>query len=69
VSLKEGPCYWVVCDRCGERNDGGDFCIWVEPDGALDDVDGSGWWAEGGNHICPDCTPTDRDDDEDGDEQ
>jgi len=62
VSLKSAPYYWVECDRCGvSAEDGGDFTAWQHPDTAEIAPEEAGWHIEGGNHLCVNCTPPDRD--------
>jgi len=65
MSVQQVPMYRVICDRCGiSAHEHGDYYAWTEVEGAEIEADASDWTIEGGNHLCPDCTPTWRDDEE-----
>lgn len=62
MSIKSEPCYWVVCDLCGERNEDSEFSAWSDDIEPENEARNSEWTVEGGNHICYECTPPDRTD-------
>jgi len=66
MSIQQVPMFRVLCDRCGiSAQEHSDYYAWAEVEGAEIEADSSDWVIEGDNHLCPDCTPTWRDDEED----
>ncbi len=56
MSLRSAPYWWVECDLCRRRSDKG---LGTRAH-VLAVAKKRGWHVEGGNHLCPDCTPQDR---------
>jgi hypothetical protein len=62
MSTQSAPFYWLTCDVCGVKStDGSDQVAWQEPWMAEHEAANSGWWLEGGNHVCWDCIPSEPD--------
>ena len=60
MALKSEPYYWIVCDRCGQRCDYGDFSAWAQADVAADGAEQSDWLTvevDSGEdkHFCDRC--------------
>lgn len=65
MAIKSAPYYWVVCDVCGvSAQEGSEYSAWGDKGGAEEMVLDSDWHVEGGNHLCEDCTPMDRDEED-----
>jgi hypothetical protein len=65
MSIKQAPYYWAICDRCGTAStEWGEVTAFWDIDGAEADAGNLDWDAEGGNHLCWDCTPTPPDEED-----
>lgn len=61
--IASAPYYWVVCDVCGvSAQEGSDYSAWSDRDTCEIEPGEMDWHIEGGNHVCPDCLPGDRED-------
>lgn len=65
--IKSEPYYWVVCDRCGERADYGDWSALADASQAVDLLDE--YWIKiqgrkGELHYCVNCTVWNEDEDQ-----
>lgn len=63
MSLESAPYYWLTCDLCGIKStEDQEYAAWGDVDQAESHAEESDWFIEGGNHLCWDCTPLDRED-------
>lgn len=55
MAIKSAPYYWVVCDKCGARDEYGDYSALSDPgDAETQSLEGD-WTKQGERHHCPEC--------------
>jgi hypothetical protein len=54
----------VVCDRCGNQDDGSDYEAWADADQAISAAEDGDWLVVEEAHYCPGCCEWDEDEDE-----
>ena len=56
MSVNEVTMYRVICDRCGESAQEGDYWAWESVESAISEASASDWLVNDDGHWCPDCT-------------
>ncbi|UOK18371.1 hypothetical protein SEA_BRUHMOMENT_55 [Arthrobacter phage BruhMoment] len=69
MSVRSAPYYWIECDHDGctaKSTTGGDHSAWSETWMALEEADGSDWYAPSadGKHYCWDHHPRNEEESE-----